>query len=658
MRKKVSIDRFIPRAPLPEELHPDWLSSAASLKGPARPRQASTGGSSDRKINARKSQVSRKAPSPSTVRGWIRVLEQHEWDILALRDHRKGRAGYRAPKITDPHSFALMTKWVQAYLDRSRPSVAMLYKLMTGSVMLEEENARRERSGTLLLRPTDALSFAATNVARAGEGLLPLPIPSKSTFERAIRKLDSYAVAAARRGEAYARRKHKVSGRIESAMFPGERVALDCWRVQLRTLKLPQEFWEGMPEELVGKLGKVRLVFCAAVDEATKVVLGARLNWNADADTAIRTLEMACRDKTDVAMAAGCRSTWHHACTPETVPTDSGSEFIDAGFRCAVRDIGSANEIGPASHPDARGVGERFFETIDAQLMQFFQGRTFSSVGDRGDYDPDPVANMVTEALGQALVRYVVDIYHNSPHVGLGGQTPNDAWEERAALYKVLPPPPPHVLRTVFGFSDNRRIQNRGVRFLGLFYRSSEVANLRKSVGQADVRIRADLENIGTIWVSRNLPGAEWFAVPCELDMEGVSAALWMESVAALRRRHADVSKLREHIVHDAIRDLRETGRHSAAMAGIGPSPMSSNQVRKLEEELVEHFGYAAAGERGRSFEDLEDAGHVPVASDDGQALDDIARQEAEDKPDIGNEPQRPVTRRRGRLGTDFLRKE
>lgn len=29
MRKKVSIDRFIPRVPLPAELHPDWLSSAA-----------------------------------------------------------------------------------------------------------------------------------------------------------------------------------------------------------------------------------------------------------------------------------------------------------------------------------------------------------------------------------------------------------------------------------------------------------------------------------------------------------------------------------------------------------------------------------------------------------------------------------------------------
>lgn len=31
MRKKVFIDRSIPRAPLPEELHPDWLLRAAGL---------------------------------------------------------------------------------------------------------------------------------------------------------------------------------------------------------------------------------------------------------------------------------------------------------------------------------------------------------------------------------------------------------------------------------------------------------------------------------------------------------------------------------------------------------------------------------------------------------------------------------------------------
>ncbi|WP_292494979.1 hypothetical protein [Mesorhizobium sp.] len=32
MRKKISTNRFIPRAPLREELRPDWLSSATLLR--------------------------------------------------------------------------------------------------------------------------------------------------------------------------------------------------------------------------------------------------------------------------------------------------------------------------------------------------------------------------------------------------------------------------------------------------------------------------------------------------------------------------------------------------------------------------------------------------------------------------------------------------
>ncbi|NGO51059.1 Mu transposase C-terminal domain-containing protein [Allomesorhizobium camelthorni] len=606
----------------------------------------------ERKIKARKRVANYEIPAPSTLRKWIRVLVEHDWDILALRDHRKGRVGYHVPKVTDPHSVALMAKWVQQYLDRSRPSAATLYKLMTGSVRLEDENAVRERMGKHPLPHNETPSFAAANVARAAEGLPPLLLPSKSTFERAIRKLDKYQVVLARQGPEAARKQFKVSGRREVVLFPGERVSIDCWRVQLKTAKLPQEFWAGLPEKLIGVAGKVRLILCLAICEATKVVLGARLAVNAGGEVAMRTLEMVCRNKNAIALAASCRSSWDHACTPMTVPTDSGPEFIDSAFRCAVRDIGSANEIGPASHPDARGVGERFFKTVDVQLMPFFQGRTFSGIDDKGEIDAGAVTNVVAETLGKALVRYVVDAYHNTPHGGLGGQTPNDAWEERTALHQVLPPPPAHRLRTVFGFSDNRRIQNRGIRFLGLYYRSSELALLRRSVGQADVRIRADLENLGTVWFSKNVPGAKWESANCDLDMEGVSAALWIDTEAALRRKYANVAKLSEHIVYAALRDLRETGRHSAAAAGIGPSTMAREDILKHETEIVRHFGYVTAGERGHSFDGFDgiDAIDGDLAQDSEVPLEsgEVASEES----------QRPVTRRRGRLGSDFLRKE
>jgi putative transposase len=620
--------------------------------------------SSDRTILARKRTSSFKMPSPSTVRRWIRLLEQNEWDVFALRDHRKGRVGFRAPKITNPQSASLMASWVREYLDRSRPTISMLYKLMVGSKTLEEENEQRDYLGKVPLRTKECPSFAVFNVQRVKNGLEPLPVPSKSTFERAIRKLDKFEIDCARKGPAYARRKYRVGGRAVSARFPGQRVVVDCWRTQLMTLKLPHEFWVGMDEKLIGKVGKLRLTLCVAIDEATKVVLGAKLSVNADAQTALSTLELVCRDKTKISEAAGCVDTWNHTCTPTTVATDSGSEFIDERFRGAVGDIGSGNEIGPAGHPDARGVIERVFGTLDAQFMQFFQGRTFSGITDKGDYDPVAVANVLAETLGRELVRYIVDIYHNAEHGGLGGQTPNEAWVERAAIDMVLPPPPPHVVSTVFGFSDNRRIQNRGVRFLGLFYRSEDLGKLRRKIGQKDIRIRADLENLGTIWVSDNVPGARWFALDCDIDMEGVPAALWMEALALLKRHHADVTKLSEHIVLAALYSLQETGRFSAAAQGIGPSTLSDEEFKKKEEKLTEQFNYTTAKERGRTFEGME--GTPPLAPPPSSDL--VSEQQSEMPESVpvqstGNnetstETSTPTKRRRRGLGADFLRKD
>jgi hypothetical protein len=85
-------------------------------------------------------------------------------------------------------------------------------------------------------------------------------------------------------------------------------------------------------------------------------------------------------------------------------------------------------------------------------------------------------------------------------------------------------------------FNDLRRIQDGGVRFLGLNYRSEKLTRLYKQVGRAHVRINVDLENLGTIWVAENRPGADWISVSCEFDMEGVSAAVWCAKVAALLR--------------------------------------------------------------------------------------------------------------------------
>jgi len=109
-------------------------------------------------------------------------------------------AMHRAPKITDPHSVALIANWVRAYLDGSRPTSAMLYKLMVASVTLEEERMSSGKLKTILRHAElTAPSFAAANGRWRRKAFPSLPVPSRNPFERAIRKLDSFDVDAAPR---------------------------------------------------------------------------------------------------------------------------------------------------------------------------------------------------------------------------------------------------------------------------------------------------------------------------------------------------------------------------------------------------------------------------------------------------------------------------
>lgn len=111
-------------------------------------------------------------PSPTSVRRWLRRFEACDHDPAALIDGY-GRSGNRDARL-DPEAAALMATWVEKYQSNLKPSMSALYRDMRAEFRKE--------------KPT-------------------LTIPSRNTFERAIKKLDPFHVLAAREGEAVARRK-------------------------------------------------------------------------------------------------------------------------------------------------------------------------------------------------------------------------------------------------------------------------------------------------------------------------------------------------------------------------------------------------------------------------------------------------------------------
>jgi hypothetical protein len=75
----------------------------------------------------------------------------------------------------------------------------------------------------------------------------------------------------------------------------------------------------------------------------------------------------------------------------------------------------------------------------------------------------------------QAYVRHVLDVYHNRPHAGLGGETPADAWDRLVSEYGVSPLPGRDTVRAVFGTEVKRVVGPHGVRVFGLHYQSRDL---------------------------------------------------------------------------------------------------------------------------------------------------------------------------------------
>ncbi|WP_164919707.1 Mu transposase C-terminal domain-containing protein [Hansschlegelia zhihuaiae] len=601
-----------------------WELVAQQAKPIATPE---TGGNANKLAKGQGSREGRSLPKlicPSTYRTYRKRLNKFQNDLLAIRDGRKTAATLRLPAIVDATVVEVMSRWVQAYLDRNEPTVPALYKQM-----LHE--------------------FEVLNADRLQNGKDELDVPSISTFRRRINKLRPYDVVLAREGAAAAHRQFKIAARHDTGLAPGDRVLMDNWRTNVGALKLPKHFWAGMPDEWRKKIAKTRLSLCLAIDEASRVILGVRLALNPTADVSIKTLEMTARDKTKIAQAAECASTWHHCLTALSVPTDGGAEFRKE-FRAVVRDYGATSEVGPAGKPDVRAVVERAFGTIDGQLMQHFTGRTFKSVASKGDYDWEAATNVTVEVLTRCLVRYIVDVYHNQEHSSLGHETPNDAWIRLSDRYGVLPPPSDDQMRAVFGHRDVRVISNRGIRHLGLHYRSRELAVLRQSVGQQPLNIRVDLSNLGSISVQGL--NKRWITVPIEMkDFDGVSAQEWIATAEALRRRYANNAKIRRPILLRALAAIRKDGLASAELAGIGPTLLSSEMVRDHETNLFASFDIEVATERGRALEGLDEDEPDDAAPDD-QAP--VAPADSADSAETVVKRSSPTGRRRG-SGADFL---
>lgn len=533
--------------------------------------------------------ILKRPPSPTALRKSLRKYEACCFDAMALRDGY-GRSGNRTPKV-EIEERTLMREVAERYASRLKPTKASLYSDLATAI--KDANNEREQTGKRLLKK-----------------------PSRAAFERVIESLDPFMVYAGREGEEAARKKFFIVRGGLDVSRPLERVEMDAWLVSLHVILEEAGVWALLAPELRKEVERARLWLSVAIDCYTRCVLAARIISSNTSTSAVSTIAMSVMNKSRFAEEAGCITPWDYDGTGESYVMDNDTAYTAYETRAAVTDMGSEMLFPPAGTPQNRARIERFFRTIHVQLVALFHGRTFENVVAKGDYESDLNAVIDPDELGRVIVRWIVDVYHNTPHDGLGGETPRDCWIRATRLHPVLPPPSPDVCRHIFGVTVECRITNTGVRVLGLHYQSEELQRLRRIAHQKPVLVRIDEGDLG--YVSVRTPDG-WLTVPCvKAGFDGVPLEHWVAAERNLRRGHADRAHLAEDVVLQALADIKAFSASATKRASIASPIITSADIDGLDRSVFRTFAFDRGPENGPAVLDA-----VDITTQDGAEMPD-----------------------------------
>lgn len=445
-------------------------------------------------------------PPLRTLNDWIAKYEAADFDISGLIDKRTGD---KTSRFT-PEERHLHACFVLKYASRTKPTVSHLHRRMVAT-------------------------FRRLNRERAAKGLEKLRPLGETSFRLKIRRLPSFFKKAGREGKKRALLYFNIVRAGADKGIPLLRVEADEWTVDLHTILEGTVVWDELTADERKALSTVRLFFSAVIDVATKCILSFRVFVNAaNIESARTTLELTTRDKDFLAKAAGCKFPWEMKGKFRTIGLDNAGWNKSNSLRGTLLDAGVTDVFPPARTPYLRGTIERFFRTIAFLGLQDFNGRTFSNVIEKGRaYDDHPVPTIRNDQLAKIFIRLIVDVYHNTPHSGLWGATPRQAWLELTRDQKVPPAPTGYLRRNIYGTPGVRAITNQGIVYEDIQFQSDEIQDIRRDDEHVMVHIRVDrfdLSEISVIWKNGFL------RVPATIKgLKDVSIWQWRKAKERLR---------------------------------------------------------------------------------------------------------------------------
>lgn len=264
----------------------------------------------------------------------------------------------------------------------------------------------------------------------------------------------------------------------------------------------------------------------------------------------------------------GTQNDWITFGIPTIIQFDNGTDFKSKQTKRMVTEVlGTDIRFRPVRTPNYGGKIERFFGTLNTELIHRLDGTRKSNVKDLGEYDPEKEAKLTLEDIKKLISIFIVDIYHFSEHKGLPLEASTPAARYNDGLQLVGLPryidPIDEELFTLELLPQEFKPYTRdGIRMGNVQYKSQELNDL---IEKATVKytVKHDPNDISKIYVlhpKKQRYFEVWAVDPPAEELVGVSRYLY-KKLRQIRKREG----IEKNNLFLGVRKLRESKEHLAA---------------------------------------------------------------------------------------------
>ncbi|KQN77506.1 DDE-type integrase/transposase/recombinase [Devosia sp. Leaf64] len=438
------------------------------------------------------SRIAKKERLPlSTWNDWNNALLECNDNPQALIDTRAGQSNYRIHEDVEDLLDQAVTRWLRPH-GGTQP----------------HQHRSLERAVTSL------------NESRAVQGLKALDAPCLKTFQRRVKDVDAFMRLALKHGIETAEKAYRENVGGLFSFRPGERIEVDGWYVHLHSLLEKEDVAHLSPDERK-KLKTVRLYIVVAIDTATRMIVSVKFGWTEDETLIQGALRETIQDKSPVARALGCKNSWEIRAFG-TFVADNNPAFKTADITWKTLKAMNTRQSSIAGMAWHRGRIERFFRTVATKLLTLILGQTGSNPRDRDDYQNASYAVLSRREVEEALILWIVDVYHSEKHDGTG-ISPRRAYYILSQIYPPYPPLAPRQISEIFGLEVRYRLGAAGLVINYTQYQSDQLQLLRQAIGDgAFVDVKIDHEDLRQVLVKipkrlqarQEYRGEQWISVP------------------------------------------------------------------------------------------------------------------------------------------------